>query len=114
MAGVTFERVVLDLASRGPGPWSAILPEGPGPQPLILVPSFGPVYALWPKHMAKCVKNAARHRTPHRNGRQRLLLRRFTYVNDRVQQASERIQPGALIEIARSIMKRSIRPWACR
>src|SRR6266436_2163345 len=49
-------------------------------------------------------------RTPHLNGRQRLLLLRFTYVNDRVQQGSERIQPGALIEIARSIMKRSIRP----
>ena len=46
MAGVTFERVVLDLASRGPGPWSAILPEGPGPQPLILVPLFGSAYAL--------------------------------------------------------------------
>src|SRR5258708_15813452 len=55
-------------------------------------------------------RRVARHRTPHLNGRQRLLLLRFTYVNDRVQQASERIQPGALIEIARSIGHEAVEP----
>jgi hypothetical protein len=49
--------------------------------------------AIWRKCKERRV---ARHRTPRLNGRQRLLLLRFTYVNDRVQQASERIQPGAL------------------
>jgi len=63
--------------------------------------------AIW--RMCK-ERRVARHRTPHLNGRQRHLSLRFTYVNERVQQASEQIQPSALIEIARSIMKRSIRP----
>jgi hypothetical protein len=51
-----------------------------------------------------------RHRNAHLNGGQQHLSLRFTYVNDRAQQASERIQPATLIEIARSIMNRSIRP----
>jgi hypothetical protein len=64
--------------------------------------------AIW--RMCK-ERRVACHRTPHLNGRQRHLSLRFMYVNERVQQASEQIQPSALIEIARSIMKRSIRPW---